>query len=109
MAWLVEYMNENVEAEFLALPTDVQASLLRVASLIENYGLEQVGMPYVRHVEGKIWEMRGRGKDGIARSLYVTQKVQRIIVLRVFVKKTPATPRSEIKLALKRLKEIDNG
>lgn len=78
-------------------------------TLLKNYGLEQVGMPYVRHVEGKIWEMRGKGKDGIAMSLYVTQKMQRIIVLRVFVKKTPATPRSEIKLAFKRLKEIDNG
>lgn len=41
MPWSVEYMNGNVEAKFLAFPTDVEASLLRVANLIENYGLEQ--------------------------------------------------------------------
>jgi hypothetical protein len=31
-----------------------------------------VDEPYVKHVECPVWEMRMRGKDGIARAAYVT-------------------------------------
>ena len=101
MEWTVEFLDDRVEAEFAALPVDFQASILRVADLIRKYGLEHVGMPYVRHVQGKIWEMRGRGHDGIARSLYVTAKGRRVIILRSFVKKTQRTPGDEVLIARK--------
>ena len=48
-----------------------------------------------------------KGKDGISRALYATVKPERVVVVRVFVKKTQKTPRREIKLALKRAKEIE--
>jgi phage-related protein len=38
--------------------------------------------------------------------LYVVEQPKRVVVVRVFVKKTQKTPRKEIKLALKRAKEI---
>ncbi len=47
-----------------------------------------------------------RGKDGIARALYVTVAGQRVVVVRVFAKKTQKTPRREIELALARAKEV---
>lgn len=47
-----------------------------------------------------------KGRDGIARSLYVTAKGKRAVVMRSFVKKTRKTPRREIKLALDRAKEL---
>jgi phage-related protein len=50
--------------------------------------------------------MRLRGRDGIARALYVTVTGQRVVVVRVFVKKTQKTPRREIALALERAKEV---
>jgi phage-related protein len=50
--------------------------------------------------------MRLRGKDGIARAAYVTATEQRVVVVRVFVKKTRKTPRREIELALTRAKEV---
>jgi len=56
-----------------------------------------------------LWEIRLKGKDGIARALYVTARVKRIIIVRVFVKKTQKTPRSEIKLALERAKEVQDN
>jgi len=46
------------------------------------------------------------GKAGIARALYVTSPGQRVVVLRVFVKKTEKTPRREIEQALERAKEL---
>ena len=106
MKWTVEFLNEKAEAEFLALPNDLLASLLKIVALVEEYGLMHVVMPYVRHLQGKLWEMRGKGKDGIARSIYVASSGQRVIVVRSFVKKTAKTPQSEIEIALKRAKEI---
>ncbi len=49
MNWTVEYLNETVRNEFLALPPDMLASMLKIVEIIEAYGLERVGMPYVRH------------------------------------------------------------
>jgi hypothetical protein len=63
--------------------------------------------PYIKHVEDVLWEIRMKGKDGISRALYATVKPERVVVVRVFVKKTQKTPRGEIKLALKRAKEIE--
>jgi phage-related protein len=50
--------------------------------------------------------MRMRGKDGIARAAYVTATGQRVVVVRVFAKKTQKTPRREIEIALRRAKEV---
>jgi Phage derived protein Gp49-like (DUF891) len=38
------------------------------------------------------------GRDGIARALYVTASERRVVILRVFRKKTRRTPRREIEL-----------
>jgi phage-related protein len=106
MPWRVEVLNETVSEEIAALPADMYARFLRIADRIEEAGLEMLGEPHVKHLVGKLWEMRLTGKDGIARALYVTVIGRRVIVVRAFMKKTQAVPRSEIELALKRAKEI---
>lgn len=106
MPWQVEFLNQIAEAEVDALPVDIRARFARVKELIESHGLERVGEPHVKHLEAKLWEIRMKGKDGIARSLYVTAAGKRVVVLRSFVKKTQRTPRREIKLALDRAKEL---
>ena len=63
-------------------------------------------MPHFRHLSGQVWEIRLKGKGGIARALYVTATHERVVVVRVFVKKTPKTPLRELQLALARAKEI---
>jgi phage-related protein len=107
MAWTVETLNETVDAELAALPVDMRARFVRVAELIEAMGLTSVREPHVKHVRGPLWEMRLKGKAGIARALYVTARGQRVIVVRVFVKKTEKTPASEIEQALDRAKELE--
>jgi len=47
-----------------------------------------------------------KGRDTIARAIYVTAVEKRIVVVRVFTKKKRKTPRREIEIALKRAKEI---
>ena len=84
----------------------MRAKFEHIVHLIENFGLERVREPYVKHLEGALWEIRLSGRDGIARSLYLTASGKRVIIVRIFRKKTQKTPRSEINLALMRAKEL---
>ncbi len=106
MNWNVETLNSTVDEELAALPADMRARFVRIAQLIETVGLENIREPHIKHIEGKLWELRVKGKDGISRALYITAHQKRAVILRVFIKKTQKTPRSEIKLALERAKEI---
>lgn len=99
-------MDDEVEAALDSLPLDIRASFLRIVEIICSRGLERVREPYVKHLEGPIWEMRMKGKDGIARALYLTASGKRIVIVHVFVKKTQKTPRHEILTALKRAAEV---
>jgi phage-related protein len=60
--------------------------------------------PHVKHLEGPLWEMPMKSRDGISRAIYVTAKGRRVVVVRIFIKKTQKTPRREIDLALERAK-----
>jgi phage-related protein len=106
VTWRVEILNDIVAAEIAALPADMQARFLRLSERIGQAGLESLGEPHVKHLAGKLWELRLKGRDGIARALYVTAIGRRVIVVRAFVKKTQRTPPAEIELALRRAKEI---
>jgi phage-related protein len=106
MAWSFLFVNAEAKAELEALPPDVRASFERIVRLVNTVGLERVREPYIKHIEARLWEMRLKGRDGIARSLYVTASGRRVVILRTFVKKSQKTPRREIELALRRAKEV---
>lgn len=106
MAWTVEFFNDAARDELEALPEDILARFQRIVELIKSKGLSEMREPYVRHLEGKLWEMRMRGKDGIARSIYVTASGQRIVILHSFMKKAQKTPKVALDLARSRAKEV---
>jgi phage-related protein len=106
MRWAFVFLNDEVRQELEILPADVRASFERIVRLVEAVGIERVREPYIKHLEGRLWEMRLRGKDGIARAIYVTATGQRVVIVRVFTKKTQKTPRREVELALRRAKEV---
>lgn len=108
MSWIVETLNEIVTNELNALPSDMRARLAWIADLISTAGLEAVHEPHVKHIQGALWEIRMKGKDGISRALYVTAHKKRVVIVRVFLKKTEKTPRKEIELALERAKKVEN-
>ena len=95
-----------MDEELRALPTEMRARFARIGGLIAAVGLERMGAPHVRHLTGALWEMRMTGRDGISRALYVTAPERRVVVVRVFVKKTQGTPQREIAFALRRAGEI---
>ena len=105
--WAVELLNATVRSELDGLSDDILAHFRRIVDLIQRHGLQKVRGPYTKHLQGRLWEIRLKGKDGIARAIYVTASGERVVVVRVFVKKTQRTPPREIKLALLRAKDVE--
>jgi phage-related protein len=106
MLWTVETLNAAVDAEIAALPADMQARYLRFVDAIEQAGFNGLPREAVKHLEDKLWELRITGRDGISRAIYVTASGRRVVVVRVFIKKTQRTPERELKIARQRAKEI---
>lgn len=106
MAWTVLFLDERVEAEMVEQPADIRARFDRMREIIREHGPTLLPPKYVKHIEAKLWELRMKGKDGIARAFYVTASGQRLVIVRVFTKKTQKTPAREIKLARQRAQEV---
>jgi phage-related protein len=106
VAWAVEFLDAGVKAALDAMPLDIRARFQRVVELIQTHGLEMVHEPYVKHLDGPVWEMRMKGKAGQARAAYVTATGRRVVVVHVFAKKTQKTPRREIETAPSRAKVV---
>jgi phage-related protein len=106
MNWSVNILNKDVEEELEALDDTLKAKFLHIAEMLEVFSPHKIREPYVKSLGNKLWEMRMKGKTGIARAIYVLAPDRRIEVLHVFVKKTTKTPRSAIETALKRKKEV---
>jgi phage-related protein len=106
VSWKIEVLDRRVVKELDALAQDVRQRFLRISELVEGHGLGAIREPHVRHLEGKPWEMRMKGKDGIARAIYVITKGERAVVVHAFVKKTQKTPQSALEIARKRAKEV---
>ena len=105
--WRVDVLNQSVVGEIDSLPPDMRAKLDHIVRMIEELGLHQVREPYIKALRGKLWEIRIKGRDGIARIIYVTVKERRIVILHAFRKKTRKTPEAAIRTALSRMKELE--
>jgi phage-related protein len=106
--WTVE-LAPAAERELDALPDDLQARFLHVAGLLEEFGPGRVRMPHVRPLGGKLWEMRLAGRGTIGRAIYFAAGGRRLVVVRLFMKKSQTTPRREIALAERRMRDHEDG
>ena len=105
--WIVVfYIDENGFSsvrEFLqSLDIKTQA---RFAWSIEQLRIRNAKAqePLVRHLDGKLWELREESNTNIYRLLYFFFSGRRIVFLNGFQKKTQKTPRREIEIALQRM------
>ena len=105
IGWTVETV-AAVDAEIVALPVALRARLIRLLETVENVGLEALRAPHVRHLDGKLWELRVRAEGGIARGIYVTATGRRVVVLHVFAKKSRKTPRRALATARERMRQV---
>ena len=107
MSWTIHYFNKAVFKDIAALPASLKARYLRYANLMKEHG-SNLGSPHTKQLDKGLYELRLKGKEGIARVLYCTVIDQKIIMLHSFVKKIQKTPKKELNIALRRLKEVKN-
>ena len=106
MQWTVETFGPAVDKELADLPPGIRARLLRIMEVIEGHGLPALREPHAKHLDGKLWELRAKGKEGIARALYVAVTGRRVVILHAFVKKSTETPAGALRLVRQRLEEL---
>ncbi|MSO67960.1 MAG: type II toxin-antitoxin system RelE/ParE family toxin [Pseudolabrys sp.] len=106
MHWTVEAFSTAVAEEISALPQDMGARFVRLTGIIEDLGFHALPPDSVKHLEDKLWELRMTGRDGISRAIYMTASGRRVVILRVFVKKTQKTPPREIEITRQRAKDV---
>ena len=105
LSWRVEVVAE-ARAELQDWPIELRASLTRIVERIEALGLARVGEPLVKHLEGKLWEMRPSGRRVEGRALYVAASGRRVVIVLAFQKRTQKTPQHLIDVALRRAKAL---
>ena len=71
MNWEISYYNEAVRLWVDSLPVGIRAYYARITGEMRQYG-PNLGMPYTRALGDELFEIRARGKEGIARIFYVT-------------------------------------
>jgi len=103
--WTV-LVDERLENWLNDIPKDIKARIINIVDLLIEHGPQNVREPYVKHIRGKLFEIRAKGEDGIARVFYFTLTGQRIVLLHGFIKKTQKTPKREFETAVGRMKEI---
>jgi phage-related protein len=105
--WSV-YYDPRLEEWLETIPSDIKARILRIIDMLREYGPSNVREPYIKNIKGykKLYEIRAKGKDGIARVFYFTWQGQKIVLLHGFMKKTMKTPSREIDVAVQRMAEV---
>ena len=105
MTYSITFYSEKVEAETLELPPGILANLLRTLELIEEFGPE-LGRPHTAPLGKGLFEIRAKGREGIARSVFCTLKGSEIVILLTAVKKRNALPKRQMETARKRMREV---
>ncbi len=105
MNWQISFYNAALEEEILQLPKGFVARFLRYAERMEIYGPD-LGMPHARAMGEGLFELRLKAAEGISRVFYCTLVGRRIVMLHLFIKKSEKTPRRELEIARRRVKEV---
>ena len=75
--------------------------ILAYIGALARYGT-RIGVPYVKHIDGEIWELRPLGN----RIFFFYWKDNKFVLLHHFIKKTQKTPPIEIAKAQNNLKDF---
>ena len=108
IAFEITYFHERVLAESESWPVEILADYARLVELPAEHG-PSLRLPHSRAFGDGLFELRPRGRAGMGRAFYCFLVGKRVLVLHAFIKKSQQTPDSELKLARKRLKEVQHG
>jgi phage-related protein len=108
VTYQIDYFHERVRSAIQAWPVDVPADYARLIELLAEHG-PSLRLPHSRAFGEGLFELRPRGRSGIGRAFYCYVVGKRVVVLHAFIKKNQQTPESELKVARKRLKDVQHG
>ncbi len=94
-----------VEDFILGLSAGDQGEFAGVKRGIEKYGLK-CPLVIFKNLSGKLWEVKFSGEGGKYRIAYVVITGPEMVWLHAFKKKTQKTPKDDLELSLKRMKEV---
>ena len=101
--WIIEYYQSEsgkspVEKFFDSLDAKSKARIAKTLDLLEEFGTS-LGMPYARHLEKQLWELRVRHGRNRYRIIYFLDTGQTFLLLHGFAKKTGPVPRADMEIA----------
>ena len=104
---VVFYINKRAPVVdfILEQPLPEQAKIDACIKGITDHGLEK-SRAELRHISGKLWEIKIRGEDSAYRIFYVCLKKDVMVLLHAYKKKSQKAPTKEIVIALRRMKEV---
>lgn len=108
MNWTITYYSDSVQEEILAMPAGFLGRYLRYSDRMEIYGPD-LGMPHTRAMGEGLFELRLKAAEGIARVFFCTLTGRKIVILHQFMKKSDKTPRRELAIAIRRMKEVKDA
>lgn len=108
MTWTVTFYRENVEQETLDLPPGILASFLRITETDREFGPD-LGRPHTAPLGKGLFEIRAKGSEGIARSVFCAIKGQEIVILLAAVKEGNKLLKRQMDTARKRMKEVQGN
>jgi phage-related protein len=105
MEWHIVYYSDDVQEAILAFPAGLQVRYIHLTERMLTFGPD-LGMPHTRALGKGLFELRLKSKEGIGRVFFCSRPQRQIMMLHAFVKKSGKTPAKELKVARKRLKEV---
>lgn len=105
MCWTIQIIDKQTIEELEKLPITIKASMYHIMELLGKYG-NQVREPHTKSLGDGLFEIRAKGKEGIARAFFAFQDKKVIIILHCFIKKSQKTPKSEINKAREKLRSM---
>jgi phage-related protein len=107
--WNIEYYKSGSSkcpvVEFIdILDTKSKARVARTLDLLEEFGIN-LGMPYAKHLENQLWELRIRHGRNRYRIIYFLFSERIFVLLHGFTKKTSQVTKTDISIAKNRLED----
>ena len=101
----IQYYSESVRRAIEAWPVGIRAMYARITERMEVFG-PHLGMPFTRPMGHGLFELWAKGKEGIGRAFFCTAAGHSILILHAFIKKSQQTPRRDLELVRRRLREV---
>ena len=105
MDYQIEYFSPDLQDQILSLPDTLAARYIVLTRRMVALGAN-LGEPHTKAMGEGLFELRLKGAEGIARVFYCTVVGKRIFMLHAYVKKTQKTPKTDLQLAINRMKEV---